>query len=158
MAPPPKVVVRDLAQEHLDGVMEIEQASFPTPWARALFEEEIGREFSHSIVAVEEPGGAVQGYAVCWTVAEESHLLNIAVRPGAREKGIGGTLLEECIRRGVRARSRSIYLEVRPGNEAALRLYGREGFRFVGIRRGYYTDTGEDAIVLAKGIGSGNAG
>lgn len=158
MAPSPQVVLRNLDREHLDGVMEIEQASYATPWGREQFEEEIGREFSDSIVAVEEPGGVVLGYAVCWTMAEESHLLNIAVRPGSREKGIGGTLLEECIRRGARARSRSIYLEVRAGNEAALRLYGREGFRFVGIRRGYYTDTGEDAIVLARGIGGGDAG
>lgn len=138
--------------------MEIEQASFPTPWARPLFEEEIGRTFSDSIVAVGEPGGDVLGYAVCWTVEEESHLLNIAVRPNARGQGIGRALLEECIRRGARARSRNIFLEVRAGNESALRLYGREGFRFVGIRRGYYTDTGEDALVMARGIGSGDAG
>lgn len=154
----PQVIVRDLSPEHLDGVMEIERQSFPTPWSRALFEEEVGRSFSHSIVVLSEPEGEVLGYAVCWTVAEESHLLNIAVRPGSRERGIGGTLLEECIRRGARARSRNIFLEVRAGNESALRLYGREGFRFVGIRRGYYTDTGEDALVMARGIGSGDAG
>lgn len=154
----PQVVVRDLAAEHLDGVMEIERQSFPTPWSRALFEEEVGRSFSHSIVALSDPGGEVLGYAVCWTVAEESHLLNIAVHPKARERGIGRLLLRECIRRGATSRSRSIYLEVRPANEPALALYRREGFRFVGIRRGYYTDTGEDALVLTRPIGSRDAG
>lgn len=154
----PKVIVRDLAPEHLDGVMEIERQSFPTPWSRALFEEELGRAFSHSIAAMSEPGGEVMGYAICWTVAGESHLLNIAVHPEARRRGIGRLLLRECIRRGAMARSRSILLEVRPGNEPALSLYCREGFRFVGIRRKYYTDTGEDALVLVRLIGSRDAG
>ena len=153
----PQVIVRDLSPEHLDGVMEIERQSFPTPWSRALFEEEVGRSFSHSIVVLSEPEGEVLGYAVCWTVAEESHLLNIAVRPEARGKGIGRLLLRECIRRGKNSRSRSIFLEVRPGNEPAHSLYRREGFRFVGIRKGYYTDTGEDALVLSRPIGSADA-
>jgi len=137
--------------------MAIEQRSFPTPWSRALFEEEIGRSFSHSIVALAEPGGEVLGYSVCWTVAEESHLLNIAVHPGARGRGIGRLLLRESIRLGAKSRSRSIFLEVRPGNEPALALYRREGFRFVGLRKGYYTDTGEDALILARRIGSADA-
>jgi ribosomal-protein-alanine N-acetyltransferase len=130
--------------------MAIEKVSFPSPWSRILFEEEIGREFSDVIVAVEDPEEAVAGYAVCWTVGEDSHLLNIAVRPDARNRGIGRTLLRECIRRGARAGGRRIYLEVRLGNETALSLYRREGFRFVGVRKGYYVDTGEDAIVLLR--------
>lgn len=142
-----------MARSDLDGVMAVEEASFPTPWSRALFEEEIGRAFSDAIVVVGGPEGTVAGYAVCWTVGEESHLLNIAVRPDVRKKGIGRSLLRECIRRSVRAGGRRIFLEVRPTNRAALRMYEREGFRFVGIRRGYYTDTGEDAIVLARNIG-----
>ncbi len=153
-----QTVVRDLAAEHLDGVMEIERRSFPTPWSRALFEEEIGRSFSHSVVALSEPEGEVLGYAVSWAVAEESHLLNIAVRPEARGRGIGRLLLRECIRRGALSRSRSIYLEVRPGNGPALSLYRGEGFRVVGIRKGYYTDTGEDALVLVRPIGRRDAG
>lgn len=137
--------------------MEIESVSFPTPWSRRMFEEEVGRRFSHSVAAVADPGGEVLGYAICWTVAEESHLLNIAVRPESRGMGIGASLLRECIRRGARARSRLIFLEVRPSNEPALRLYRREGFTFAAIRRRYYTDTGEDAIVLTRDIGKGDA-
>ncbi len=137
--------------------MAIERASFPTPWSRSLFVEEIGRGFSDAIVAVEEPGESVTGYAVCWTVGGESHLLNIAVRPDSRNRGIGRSLLEECIRRGARAGGRRIYLEVRPGNQPALSLYRRYGFRFIGIRKGYYTDTGEDAIVLSRELGEADA-
>jgi ribosomal-protein-alanine N-acetyltransferase len=149
--------IRDLTHGDLDGVMAIEKASFPSPWSRALFEEEIGRAFSDAIVAVEPPGGKVAGYAICWTVGEDSHLLNIAVRPDARNRGIGRSLLRECIRRGARAGGRRIYLEVRTGNEPALSLYRREGFRFVGLRKGYYVDTGEDAIVFLREIGEGDA-
>ncbi len=145
--------IRDLDPGDLNGVMAIEAASFPSPWSRKLFEEEIGRRFSHAIVAVGEPGGEVAGYAICWVVGEESHLLNIAVRPDARGRGIGRSLLKECLRRSGQAGAGRIFLEVRPSNQPAIRMYRREGFRFVGIRTGYYTDTGEDAIVLSREIG-----
>src|SRR3990170_7582679 len=107
----------------LDGVMAIEHVSFPTPWPRKLFEEEIDREFSDALVAVSTGTGEVLGYAICWTVSDESHLLNIAVRPDARERGVGSELLRDCIRRGARAGAARIHLEVRAGNRAALRMY-----------------------------------
>jgi ribosomal-protein-alanine N-acetyltransferase len=141
----------------LDGVMAIEEISFPTPWSRTLFAEEIGRGFSDAIVIVEEPEGTVVGYAICWTVGEESHLLNIAVRPDVRKRGAGRSLLKECLRRGALAGGRRIILEVRPSNDPAIRMYVQEGFRFVGIRKGYYTDTGEDAVVLSREIGEEDA-
>ncbi len=149
---------RDLDPGDLYSVMAIETASFPSPWSHKLFEEEIGRAFSDAVVVVEEPGGEVAGYAICWTVGEESHLLNIAVRPDARGRGIGRALLRECLRRGARAGASRIVLEVRPSNQQAIRMYRREGFRFVGIREGYYMDTGEDAIVFSREIGEEDAG
>ena len=136
----------------LDGVMAIEEVSFPTAWPRRLFEEEIRRDFSDALVAVPGEGEEILGYAICWTVADESHLLNIAVRPEARRSGVGTGLLRECIRRGARAGADRIHLEVRAGNVAALRMYEREGFSFQGIRRGYYVDTGEDAVLLSREI------
>ncbi len=141
----------------LDEVIAIEEVSFPTPWSRTLFLEEIAREFSDALVAVPGEGGGVQGYSVCWTIADESHLLNIAVRPDARGQGVGGTLLRECIRMGARAGADRIHLEVRAGNVTALRMYDREGFTFMGIRRGYYTDTREDAILLSRDLRESDA-
>ncbi len=132
--------------------MAIETASFPSPWTPAMFRDEIGREFSDAIVAVAEPGEGILGYAVCWTVAGEAHLLNIAVGPDARCHGVGAALLEECIRRSAAAGARQMHLEVRPANGSALRLYARHGFTFRGIRKGYYTDTREDAVLLAREI------
>ncbi len=141
----------------IDAVMEIERVSFPTPWARRLFEEEIGRPISTPLVAESEPGERLLGYAILWTAAEESHLLNIAVHPDERGRGVGRALLAECIRRSAAAGAQAIYLEVRQSNRIAIRMYEREGFTFVGIRKGYYTDTREDAIVLVRPVGEGDA-
>jgi ribosomal-protein-alanine N-acetyltransferase len=147
-----RVRIREMEPGDLDGVMAIEGVSFPTPWPRKLFEEEIVRAFSDALVAVPAEGEGVLGYAVCWTVADESHLLNIAVRPDARGRGVGTELLRECILRSARAGVDRIHLEVRAGNGPAIRMYEREGFSFQGIRRRYYADTGEDAILLSREI------
>jgi len=140
----------------LDGVMAIEEVSFPTPWSRGMFVEDFPREFSDTLVAA----GAedeVLGYAVCWSIAGESHLLNIAVHPSRRGEGIGRALLSECIGCAARAGSSRIFLEVRAGNEAARRLYRSMGFTFGGIRKGYYTDTGEDAVILDREVRKSDA-
>src|SRR5512134_2187367 len=105
----------------LDGVLAIEGVSFPTPWPRTLFEEEIARDFSDALVAVPADGEGVLGYSICWTVADEAHLLNIAVRPDARGSGVGSSLLRECILRSARAGADRIHLEVRAGNGPAIR-------------------------------------
>jgi len=133
----------------LEGMMAIEEASFPTPWSRGMFLEDLSRGFSDPVVA-EGEGGEILGYAVSWTVAGESHLLNIAVRPDRRRGGVGRALLRECIRRGARAGASRIHLEVRSGNAEAQRMYFAEGFSFQGIRKGYYSDTREDAVLLAR--------
>ena len=135
----------------LDGVMAIEEVSFPTPWSRGMFLEDFPRDFSDTLVAA-GADDEVLGYAVCWTIAGESHLLNIAVHPARRGRGIGRALLSECIRRAARAGAALIFLEVRAGNEAAERLYRSMGFVFRGIRKGYYTDTGEDAVILDREV------
>lgn len=148
--------VRDMGPGDLDRVMAIEEVSFPTPWSRTMFAEDLDRAFSTSVVA-EGPGGDILGYAVCWNVAGESHLLNIAVRPDRRGEGVGRALVGECIRRGARSGSTRIHLEVRVGNEEAQRLYFRCGFEVRGIRKRYYTDTGEDAVLLSRGISGSDA-
>ena len=140
----------------LDGVMEIEKVSFPTPWSREMFIEDFPRDFSDTLVAA-GTGDEILGYAVCWTIAGESHLLNIAVHPARRGQGIGRALLTECIRRAARAGASLIYLEVRAGNDAAQRLYRSMGFEFRGIRKGYYTDTAEDALIFDREVRKSDA-
>jgi ribosomal-protein-alanine N-acetyltransferase len=145
-----------MVQSDLDGVMAIEGVSFPTPWSRGMFIEDFPRDFSSILVAAGTED-EVLGYSVCWTIAGESHLLNIAVHPSRRGEGIGRALLSECIRRSARSGASLIFLEVRAGNEAAQRLYRSMGFAFRGIRKGYYTDTGEDAVILDREVGKGDA-
>jgi len=145
-----------MSPSDLDGVMAIEEVSFPTPWSREMFLEDFPRDFSDTLVAA----GAedeVLGYAVCWTLAGESHLLNIAVHPARRGRGIGRALLSECIRRAAGAGASRVFLEVRARNEAAQRLYRSMGFEFRGIRKGYYTDTGEDAVIFDREVRESDA-
>ena len=146
-----------MAEDDLDAVLAIERECFPTPWSRAMFSEELGREYSDALVAQPSEGGGVAGYAVCWTVAGESHLLNIAVGPAFRGRGVACLLLSECIRRGARGGSDRIHLEVRAGNDDAIRLYRGHDFVFMGVRKGYYTDSGEDAILLSREIRESDA-
>jgi ribosomal-protein-alanine N-acetyltransferase len=150
------VRIREMSPSDLDGVMAIEEVSFPTPWSREMFLEDFPRDFSDTLVAAgaEEE---VLGYAVCWTLAGESHLLNIAVHPARRGRGIGRALLSECIRRAAGAGASRVFLEVRAGNEAAQRLYRSMGFEFRGIRKGYYTDTGEDAVIFDREVRESDA-
>jgi ribosomal-protein-alanine N-acetyltransferase len=116
-----------------------------------MFREDLTRPFSRPFVA-EGLGGGIMGYAVCWNIAGESHLLNIAVHPDSRGLGVGEALVREAIRRGARAGSERIHLEVRVGNDPAQALYRKCGFAFMGIRKKYYTDTGEDALLLSREI------
>jgi ribosomal-protein-alanine N-acetyltransferase len=138
----------------LEAVLEIERASFKTPWSRQAFVHELERNrvaglwVARGARAGEPPAAAVVGYLCLWAVADEVHVTNLAVHPAWRGEGIGrllvGTLL--AYHRGQGARR--AFLEVRPGNAEARRLYEGLGFHEVGRRRGYYVDTGEDALLL----------
>ena len=142
------VVTRNMHPEDLSAVVEIEAASFGLPWSRAMFAEEFGQEPGWRTVAVEGPG-AVLGFLVGRCYPDAWHLLDVAVTPARRGEGIGGILLDEFVESADRE-ARPVLLEVRPGNAAALRLYGLRGFTSLALRRGYYPDTGEDALIMIR--------
>jgi ribosomal-protein-alanine N-acetyltransferase len=133
----------------LDEILAIERASFPHPWSPEMFDEELNNRLCHIFVARERFGGGnrVAGYVCFWLFLAEMHLLNIAVDPASRRRGIGASLLARTMdfarERGVKM----AFLEVRRGNRAAQSLYRRFGFRDMGVRPRYYED-GEDAIVM----------
>jgi [ribosomal protein S18]-alanine N-acetyltransferase len=142
------IEIREMTRQDLEEVLQIEGASFPTPWSRVLFERELTTPFARSYVARETIGGKILGYTCFWLVDLEAHLLNLAVHPQHRNGGIGTLLLgygiEYCRNKGVQL----ITLEVRRSNYRAFSLYRNFHFQPRGIRRRYYTDTGEDAVVM----------
>jgi len=135
--------------EHLDEVLKIEELSFPSPWSRSSFVYEITQnQFACYIVAVAEE--KVAGYGGMWLILDEAHITNVAVRTDYRMKGIGAALMLELIRQASLKGATRMTLEVRPSNTAARRLYASLGFKDIGLRKRYYTDTNEDAIIMWK--------
>ncbi len=143
------VTLKKMSPKHVDQVAEIEKAIFPHPWSRRSFLDELMQNrLASYIVAV--TGNKVVGYAGMWLILDEAHITNVAVHPGYRKKGIGKALMLELIRRAIIAGIVKMTLEVRPSNTAARHLYAMLGFEEKGLRRHYYTDTGEDAIIMWK--------
>ena len=135
----------------LDEVVAIERASFTMPWSRGAFLYEIEQNKVARCLVVREDGRLV-GYLCLWEVADELHITNIAVHPGVRRRGVGRQMLGEVLADAQRRGLRLVALEVRPSNAEARALYESFGFRVVGRRRGYYYDTGEDALVMEAAL------
>lgn len=139
--------LRPLREADLDRVMEIETACFSTPWKESTFRGLL-RRTDTDLVGAEDDARRLLGYAVCWTVVDQSELGNVAVAEDARGGGIGRALVEAIVDR-VRARgSRECFLEVRESNLVAQGLYDDMGFEVVGRRRAYYALPTEDALVM----------
>ncbi|OPX42948.1 ribosomal-protein-alanine N-acetyltransferase [Ruminiclostridium hungatei] len=141
-------VVR-MTQEHLDGVMTIENLSFKIPWSRNAFIDEMTtNDMAVYVVAVS--GKKIIGYGGLWRILDEGHITNIAVHPEFRRCGAGCRIMDELLKLCRENGILSLTLEVRRGNLPAQKLYEKYGFRSEGIRKGYYSDTGEDAIIMWK--------
>ena len=145
------IIVRDMIETDIDKVLDIETKSFTTPWSRDAFVMEItNNRLAKYIVA--EKNGEIVGYGGMWLIIDEGHITNIAVYPEYRGQGIGHYLVKKLINICEERDMTSITLEVRASNSVAQSLYKKYGFEEAGIRRGYYTDTKEDAIIMWKHI------
>jgi [ribosomal protein S18]-alanine N-acetyltransferase len=144
-----RVKIRDASNRDLPQIVEIERLSFDNPWSRDSFLRELSLPFSRTTVAVGVDGAteAIIGYLCRWLVADECHILNVAVRPAARREGVGVQLMEEAIGEAKREKARFVTLEVRRSNVAARSLYRKLKFEERRLRRNYY-GSGEDAIVM----------
>jgi len=133
------------------SLWDIEKRSFPSPWSLWCFLTECANPRSTILVAGPPPPQPWEtwAYIVYWVVADEMHLLNLAVHPARRRQGIARALLTEALARVRTQGVVVVWLEVRPSNAAALALYRAFGFEEVGVRPGYYSDCGEDALVYA---------
>jgi len=139
-----RIAYRPLSYTDLPQVLSIERRSFSAPWSLGMFLIELSKPSSFAIAAVD--GRRLLGYLICSRYDRDWHLMNIAVDPSARRRGIGSGLLEAMLQRG--GREARYTLEVRTSNRAAIALYERFGFRSAGVRPRYYADNGEDAIVM----------
>jgi ribosomal-protein-alanine N-acetyltransferase len=146
-----KVHLERMSTHDLNEVMAIERDSFSSPWSREGFRQEvINRERSLSLVARIEDN--VVGYGVAWIVADEIYIGNLAVHRLHRRKGIGELLLRSLLKEGLARDCDIATLEVRQTNWPAIELYSKFGFFSVAFRKGYYRDTGEDAVVMIKNL------
>lgn len=139
--------IRSMAESDLDQVLGIERTSFSSPWSRGLFLDELLQPRTRAWFVADSPWGVV-GYAGLMEVDGEGHVLDLAVRGDARGRGIAIALLSEVLEEARRRGIDRLTLEVRPSNEAALGLYRAAGFEDAGRRPGYYSDTGEDAVIM----------
>jgi ribosomal-protein-alanine N-acetyltransferase len=143
------IEIRRMMRTDLDEVLAIEKISFPAPWSRFSFEQEFLFPHAHLLAAAESVfPDRVRGYLCFWLVAEETHVLNLAVHPQWRCRGVGGRLLEYVVDYSRAKGAEEIFLEVRRSNYRAISLYRRFHFQPRGVRPRYYQDSGEDAIIM----------
>jgi tRNA threonylcarbamoyladenosine biosynthesis protein TsaB len=146
------LVLRDMSAADGATVAAIERMIFSDPWSETFFQDLLRRAATWARVA--ERGGGIAGYAVTVVHGTEADLENIAVVPGQRRAGLAVALLEDAMDEAVRRGARRIALEVRVSNDAAQALYRAHGFRLAGLRRGYYRQPDEDALVMARPLGA----
>lgn len=141
------LVIREAEVRDIDHIVKLDELCFSVPWSR----ESIAREIIDNHLAfyiVAEIENTVVGYAGLWSIVDEGHITNVAVHPNFRKKGIGEALVKVILDNSIRNGLKSHTLEVRFSNEAAIRLYEKMGFKAAGLRKKYYEDNGEDAIIM----------
>ena len=138
--------IRPLQLRDLSAIEEIERGSYPTPWSRSMFAGELAKPSSICLGAFD--GDRLVGYLIVSRYVDAWHVMNVAVDPDHRRRGIAGRLLTELFVRTCDDGHRGYTLEVRVSNDEAIRLYEKLGFRSRGVRRGYYTDNREDALIM----------
>ena len=150
------IELRRLVLDDLEKIEEIERRSYPTPWSRSMFAGELAKPTSLCLGAFEAEGeeGALVGYLIVSRYVDAWHVMNVAVDPAHRGRGAATMLLERIFELTADDAQRGYTLEVRVSNAAAIALYERLGFTERGLRRGYYTDNREDALIMWKDAGS----
>ena len=136
--------------DQIDDVLAVEQASFTNPWTREMYVSELANHGVSFCFVARSSARDVIGFCSFWRVLDELHINNLAVLPEYRRHGVASALLTRALAEGAALGARRATLEVRRSNDAARLLYERFGFTIAGVRRGYYTNPVEDALILWK--------
>ena len=143
-------VIRKMGSGHLPQILEIERASYPTPWSETAFANEIMSASSVTVVAMEAT--TVVGFLVAWIVVDQLHVANIAAAVDHRRRGVGGAMMKWLLAEAARKGCTTSTLEVRESNRAARSMYSQLGYRSVSIRKTYYSNPPEDAVIMLKAL------
>jgi ribosomal-protein-alanine N-acetyltransferase len=151
----PAMTIEPVATPHdLDAVLAIETASFTSPWTREMYLAELQNVGVSFCYVARDESGRVLGFCSFWRILDELHINNLAVDPLRRRRGIASALLSFVLSEGARLGARRATLEVRRSNDIARHLYERLGFAAAGVRRAYYSNPVEDALVLWREVPS----
>jgi ribosomal-protein-alanine N-acetyltransferase len=150
----PAIQIRDMGFDDVVAIEALEAQAYPFPWSAGIFRDCLRAGYYCCVVELDD---VPIGYAVMSSGAGEAHVLNLCVAEPWRGRGIGSYLLTHLLEFARSLAVREVFLEVRPSNVAAIRLYQSQGFAQIGVRRGYYQAVGgrEDAVVLRKPLGKG---
>lgn len=147
MAPSAPITIQDMTLLDVDGVQDVERASFPVPWPANAFRHELSQNRNARYVVARE-GDRIVGYGGLWLMVDEAHITTFAVHPDARRRRVGERLLLRLFDLASELNAQWLTLEVRASNLAAQALYEKYGFRRAGVRRRYYSDNNEDALIM----------
>jgi [ribosomal protein S18]-alanine N-acetyltransferase len=135
-----------LQREHIPAILEIEHVTHSAPWSQRSFENELEHKYGIFLVGLVE--GKIGAYGGCWVLVDEAHVTNVVVREDLRGQGIGKKLMVDLMEQAKTKGALCATLEVRKSNEAALHLYEGLGFHQATVRKNYYPDNQEDAVVM----------
>lgn len=141
-------MIRKMTEQDLDELMIIEKESFSLPWSRQAYESELQNQYANYLVC--DWQGEVAAYVGMWAVFEEAHITNVAVARKFRRMGMGQILMLEEEKLAIAKQATQMLLEVRPSNIAALTMYNKLGYLPTSLRKQYYSDNQEDAIIMTK--------
>jgi [ribosomal protein S18]-alanine N-acetyltransferase len=141
------IVIADMTLDDIDAVQEVERASFPVPWPANAFRHELTQNRNAYYIVAKE-GDHIVGYSGLWLSLDEAHITTFAVLPDYRRRKIGERMLVALFDKAQKLGGEWLTLEVRASNMPAQRLYEKYGFRPAGVRRRYYSDNNEDAIIM----------
>jgi ribosomal-protein-alanine N-acetyltransferase len=147
--PVPEALIRPMELDDVAEVAKLEQASYPFPWSEGILRDSVRVGYFCNVMEIDV---ILAGYSILAAGAGEAHLLNLCVRESFRHRGLGTRLLNRVLAQAAEANARVIFLEVRPSNQSAVRLYLANEFVQIGVRRGYYQAHGgrEDALVMRR--------